>query len=206
VVTYEHFMDAFVDLGRHLADVAGLYPRLDAGTIPVAGDLLTADDRSGQMLISRAGTAASLLEQVAAGGGNLLVVGRPGSGKTTLLKQLVTFAASAGARRYRFFFDLSVKGRGERFAGFVTRMLGRYMAVDAEYVFPVFCYFARAGSVLCALDGFDEAVPEQTQAGFVELFTELAEVLSAESAVVMTSRVSFLEDSPQVRRLMDGTS
>src|ERR1017187_10111305 len=45
-----------------------------------------------------------------------------------------------------------------------------------------------------------------TQAGFLELFTELSEVLSAESAVVMTSRVSFLEDSPQVRRLMDGTS
>ena len=31
-------------------------------------------------------------------------------------------------------------------------------------------------------------------------------MLSAESAVVMTSRVSFLEDSPQVRRLLDGTS
>ena len=31
-------------------------------------------------------------------------------------------------------------------------------------------------------------------------------MLSAESAVVMTSRVSFLETSPQVRRLMDGTS
>ena len=30
-------------------------------------------------------------------------------------------------------------------------------------------------------------------------------MLSAESAVVMTSRVSFLEDSPQVRRLLDGT-
>jgi hypothetical protein len=72
-------------------------------------------------------------------------------------------------------------------------------------VFPMFCYFARAGSVMCALDGFDEAVPELTQAGFLELFTELAQVLSAESAVVMTSRVSFLEDSPQVRRLMDGT-
>lgn len=38
------------------------------------------------------------------------------------------------------------------------------------------------------------------------LFAELTEVVSAESAVVMTSRVSFLEDSPQVRRLMDGTS
>ena len=73
-------------------------------------------------------------------------------------------------------------------------------------MFPVFCYFTRAGSVLCALDGFDEAVPEMTQAGLLALFTEVAQVLSAESAVVMTSRVSFLEDSPQVRRLLDGTS
>ena len=206
VVTYDHFMDAFVDLGRHLGDVADLYPRLDAATVPVAGDLLTSDERSGQMEITEAGTASTLLEQVAADGGNLLIVGRPGSGKTTLLKQLVTSAAGAGARRYRFFFDLSLKGRGEGFGDFVTRMLAPYMAVEAAYVFPVFCYFARAGSVMCALDGFDEAVPELTQAGFLELFTELSEVLSAESAVVMTSRVSFLEDSPQVRRLMDGTS
>jgi hypothetical protein len=206
VVTYDHFMDAFVDLDRHLADVAGLYPRLDAVTVPVTGDLLTADARSGEMVITEAGAAAALLEQVAASGGNLLIVGRPGSGKTTLLKQLVTSAAGADARRYRFFFDLSLKGRGEPFSGFVARMLAGYMAVEVEYVFPVFCYFARAGSVLCALDGFDEAVPELTQAGFLELFTELTEVLSAESAVAMTSRVSFLEDSPQVRRLMDGTN
>jgi formylglycine-generating enzyme required for sulfatase activity len=206
VVTYDHFMDAFVDLERHLADVAGLYPRLDAATAPVAGDLLTADERSGQMRITEAGAASALLEEVAASGGNLLIVGRPGSGKTTLLKQLVTSAAGADARRYRFFFDLSLKDRGESFADFVTRTLAPYMAVEAAYVFPAFCYFARAGSVMCAVDGFDEAVPELTQASFLELFAELAEVLSAESAVVMTSRVSFLEDSPQVRRLMDGTS
>lgn len=206
VLSYDHFMDAFVDLGQHLADVAGLYPRLDAATVPVAGDLLTADERSGQMRITEAGAASVLLEQVAASGGNLLIVGRPGSGKTTLLKQLVASAAGAGSRRYRFFFDLSLKGRREAFADFVTRTLAPYMAVEAAYVFPVFCYFARAGSVMCALDGFDEAVPELTQAGFLGLFAELTEVVSAESAVVMTSRVSFLEDSPQVRRLMDGTS
>ena len=45
-----------------------------------------------------------------------------------------------------------------------------------------------------------------SQAGFLELFTEITDVLSAESAVIMTSRVSFLEDSPQVRRLLDGTN
>ena len=41
-------------------------------------------------------------------------------------------------------------------------MLAPYMSVESAYVFPAFCYFARAGSVLCALDGFDEAVPELT--------------------------------------------
>ena len=204
VVTYDNFMGTFVDLDRHLADVAGLYPRLDAASVPVTGDLLTAGERSGQMRITAAGPAADLLDQVAASGGNLLIVGRPGTGKTTLLKHLVTSIASAGARRYRFYFDLSLKTGP--FADFVTQTLAPYMAVETAYVYPMFCYFARTGSVLCALDGFDEAVPELTQAGFLELFTELAEVLSAESAVVMTSRVSFLEDSPQVRRLLDGTS
>jgi hypothetical protein len=205
VVSYDHFMDTIVDLDRHIEDVTALYPRLDDGTDPVAGDLLTTDERSGELRITENGAAAGLLEQVAAGGGNLLIVGRPGSGKTTLLKRLVAGAPKAGTRLYRFFFDLSLKN-GEPFADFVTRTLGPYMTdVETAYVYPAFCYFARTGSVLCALDGVDEAVREVTQAGFLELFAELAEVLSAESAVVMTSRTSFLEDSPQVRRLMDGT-
>jgi Sulfatase-modifying factor enzyme 1/NACHT domain len=206
VVSYDNFMGTLVDVDRHVAAAAGAYPGLAAATLPVSGDLLAADERSGELTVREAGTAAVLLDSVAARGGNLLIVGRPGTGKTTLLKYLVAGAAQASTRRYRFFFDLSVKDRGETFAEFVTRTLAPYMSVETAYVFPAFCYFARAGSVLCALDGFDEAVPEITQAGFLELFTELADVLSAESAVVMTSRVSFLEDSPQVRRLLDGTS
>ncbi len=206
VVGYEEFMGTFVDVDRHLDDVTGLYPRLDAAVLPVMGDLLTTDEHSVEMTVTSDGVAVVLLGRVAAAGGNLLIVGRPGSGKTTLLKQLVAAVPAAGTRRYRFFFDLSLKGRDERFADFVTRMLAPYMSVESAYVFPAFCYFARAGSVLCALDGFDEAVPELTQAGFLALFSEVAEVLSAESAVVMTSRVSFLEDSPPVRRLLDGTS
>ncbi len=218
VVTYDHFMDAFVDVDRHLADVLGLYPSpaglspepvgtsSDAVDVPVSGDVLTTDERSGQMRISKAGTASQLLEELAASGGNLLIVGRPGSGKTTLLKRLVAAAPGAAARRYRFFFDMSLKRRDEPFAEFIARTLAPFMAVESSYVFPVFHYFARAGSVLCALDGIDEAVTEMTQAGFLELFGDLAQVLSAESAVVTTSRVSFLEDSPEVRRLLDGTS
>ena len=205
VVTYDHFMDAFVDLDRHLTDVATLYPRLDAVAEPILGDLLTADERSGEMALSAGGSALDLLGQVAARGGNLLIVGPPGSGKTTLLKQFVVAPPDPGTRRYRFWFDLSLKQSGESFADFVTRTLTPYMQVETTYVFPAFCYFARAGSVLCALDGFDEAVPETTQAGFLAFFSEIAEVLSAESAVAITSRMSFLEDSPPVRRLLDGT-
>jgi hypothetical protein len=205
VVTYDRFMDTFVDVGRHLADVAARYPRLDAATAPVLGDLLTVDERSGDMEVCSAGPARELLSNIATAGGNMLIVGPPGSGKTTLLKQLAATPAAPGARRYRFFFDLTLKHRDEPFADFVTRTLAPYMPIEATYVFPVFCYFTRTGSMLCALDGFDEAVPEMTPAGTLALFAEVADVLSAESAVVVTSRVSFLEDSPQVRRLLDGT-
>ncbi|MET8049527.1 SUMF1/EgtB/PvdO family nonheme iron enzyme [Streptosporangium sp. NPDC005286] len=207
VLTYDRFMDAFVDLDRHLADVVGTYPQLlDAGRLTVSGDLLTTDERTGEQRVSQVGAADQLLDEVAASGGNLLIVGRSGSGKTTLLKQLVARSATASLRRYRFYFDMSLKRPGEEFRAFVTRVLTPYMAVESTYVFEVFHYFARSGSVLCALDGIDEAVPSATQAGFLELFTEIAQVLSAESAVVTTSRVSFLEDSPQVRRLLDGTA
>ncbi|MFI0423209.1 SUMF1/EgtB/PvdO family nonheme iron enzyme [Spongiactinospora sp. 9N601] len=207
VVTYERFMDAFVDLDRHLADVAGAYPTpSDAEQITVSGDLLTTDDQTGEQKIIRVGAADRLLDEVATAGGNLLIVGRSGTGKTTLLKQLVARSAAATGRRYRFYFDMSLKRRDEDFRDFVTRTLAPYMSVENTHVFDVFHYFARSGSVLCALDGIDEAVPSMTQAGFLELFTELAQVLSAESAVVTTSRVSFLEDTPQVRRLLDGTA
>jgi formylglycine-generating enzyme required for sulfatase activity len=56
------------------------------------------------------------------------------------------------------------------------------------------------------MDGFDEAVPEMTLPGLLSLFAEVAQVLSAESAAVLATRVSFLEDSPPARRLLDGTS
>lgn len=109
--------------------------------------------------IAATGVADGLLSQVAADGGNLLVLGRPGSGKTTLPKGLVIATPDREGRRYRSYVDLSLKGRQEPFADFVIRMLAPYMPVEAAYVFPAFCYFARASSVLCALDGIDEAVP-----------------------------------------------
>src|ERR1039457_6723946 len=71
VVTYDRFMDAFVDLDRHLADVAALYPQLDEAVVPVLGDLLAVDERSGEMEVSSAGAARELLGQPAADGGTL---------------------------------------------------------------------------------------------------------------------------------------
>lgn len=207
VISYDRFMDAFVDLDRHLADVTSAYPTLSGlEHLAISGDLLTTDERTGEQQISKVGAADQLLDEVAAAGGNLLIVGRSGSGKTTLLKQLVARSASASRRRYRFYLDMSLKRRDEDFREFLTRTLMPYMTVESAYVFKVFHYFARSGSVLCALDGIDEAVPSMTQAGFLELFAELAQVLSAESTVITASRVSFLEDSPQVRRLLDGTA
>lgn len=205
IVTCSRFMDVFADLDRHLADVAAMYPVLGTTLIPVEGDLLSIDERTGDMTVAAEGNALDLLGRLAADGGNLLVIGPPGSGKTTLLKQLTAAPPDTGARRYRFFFDLSLKGRQESFADFVTRTLSPYMHMESAYVFPAFCYFTRAGSVLVALDSFDEAVPDVTPAGLLSLFTDVAQILSAESAVVMTSRVSFLQDSPQTRRLLDGT-
>jgi len=155
-------MDTCIDLDRYIADLAGMYPALPDATVSLEGDLLSTDDRTGEMTISSAGNARDLLSRLAADGGNLLVIGPAGSGKTTLLKQLVVTPPATGARWYLFFFDLSLKARLEPFADFVTRTLAPYMRIESAYVFPAFCYFARAGSVLCALDGFDEAGPETT--------------------------------------------
>ncbi|MER6620443.1 SUMF1/EgtB/PvdO family nonheme iron enzyme [Streptomyces sp. NPDC000931] len=207
ILSYERFMDAFIDLDEHLNGVIGSYPNLSVvGGVEIAGDLLTTDESTGHQHISSVGAADSTLEEVAASGGNLLLVGRSGSGKSTLLKQLVSRARTAEERRYRFYFDMSLKAQDESFADFIIRMLAPCMAVEDSYVFDVFHYFARSGSVLCALDGIDEAVRSTTQEGFLALFTEIAQILSAESSVIMSSRVSFLEDSPQVRRLLDGTT
>ena len=54
VVAYGRFMDVFADCGRHIADVAGLYPPLDAPAVPIKGDLLAADAQSGEMEVSSA--------------------------------------------------------------------------------------------------------------------------------------------------------
>ena len=80
VVTYERFMEAFVDSARHLADMAAVYPPLDTPAMSIGGDLLAVNGQSGELEVSSAGDARQLLQCVAADGGNLLVVGGPGSG------------------------------------------------------------------------------------------------------------------------------
>jgi formylglycine-generating enzyme required for sulfatase activity len=207
VVTYDRFMDTIVDLDAHLDSVTRAATVGGGGEgIPLSAELLTADERSADATISHVGDAHDLLTEIADDGGNVLVVGRSGSGKTVLLQRMVTAGRRSESRRYRFYFDLSLKRTGESFPEFVTRTLAPCMSVDTTQVFAVFHYFARSGSVICALDGIDEAAAENTLAGYLEVFSEMAQVLSASSTVVMSSRVSFLEDSPQVRRLLDGTA
>lgn len=166
----------------------------------VTATVLSTDARTGESLIQTAEDAATLLGRLARGQANILITGRPGSGKSTLLR---TLAADAGARRFRFYFDLGLKPRGETFPEYAARLLSPCMTADRSRAYDLFLYLIRSGSALCVLDAVDEGVDEASPAGFLRLFADLAPVLSAESTVVMSSRVSFLADSPQIRQLLD---
>lgn len=198
LVRYDSFIDRHVDLDAHLADVTSAdcaEPRT-----AVTATVLSTDARTGESLIQTAEDAATLLGRLARGQANILITGRPGSGKSTLLR---TLAADAGARRFRFYFDLGLKPRGETFPEYAARLLSPCMTADRSRAYDLFLYLIRSGSALCVLDAVDEGVDEASPAGFLRLFADLAPVLSAESTVVMSSRVSFLADSPQIRQLLD---
>ncbi|WP_396230011.1 NACHT domain-containing protein, partial [Frankia sp. CpI1-P] len=158
------------------------------------------------MTVTATYDAGEILRRLAGTSANILVIGGPGSGKTTLLKRLAADGSIPARHRYRFYLDMSTKESGEDFGDFVTRILHPYMTVPRNRVFDVFLYLIRAGSVLCVLDAIDEAVPNTSLEAFLGVFSDVAQALSAESTVVMSSRYSFLADSPEVRRLLNSSS
>ncbi|MFF7189836.1 SUMF1/EgtB/PvdO family nonheme iron enzyme [Streptomyces sp. NPDC008222] len=200
IVRYDGFVDAIVNLDNHLAPLASAISPAEPQAA-VAAATLTTDPRTGESQVAQSGDAAELLARLARGSANVLVTGRPGSGKSTLLRAL---AADPEIRRFRFYFDLGLKPKDEPFSEYAGRLLAPAMTPsDRSRAYDLFLYLIRSGAALCVLDAVDEGVEESSPAGFLRLFTDLAAVLSAESAVVMSSRVSFLADSPQVRQLLD---
>jgi formylglycine-generating enzyme required for sulfatase activity/HEPN domain-containing protein len=203
IVRYDGFVDTLVNLEAHLQALTGRTapdtPPAALATVPAA--VLSIDPRTGESATTESGDAGALLAGLARGSANVLVTGRPGSGKSTLLRALAT---DPQARRFRFYFDLGLKPKDEPFPEYAARLLAPSMAsADRARAYDLFLYLIRSGTALCVLDAIDEGVDEPSPAGFLRLFADLAAVLSAESAVVMSSRVSFLADSPQVRQLLD---
>ena len=199
IVRYDGFVDTIVNLGMHLADLHSVDNSAEPRAA-VAAAALTTDPRTGESKVEQSGDAAELLTRLARGSANVLVTGRPGSGKSTLLRSL---AFNPDIRRFRFYFDLGLKPKDEPFSEYAARLLAPAMASERSRAYDLFLYLIRSGTALCVLDAVDEGVDEASPAGFLRIFTDLAAVLSAESAVVMSSRVSFLADSPQVRQLLD---
>ncbi|MEV6586640.1 SUMF1/EgtB/PvdO family nonheme iron enzyme [Streptomyces acidicola] len=200
IVGYEGFVDTIVNLDNHLAPLTSTASPAEPRAAVTAATLTT-DPRTGEAQVAQAGDAAQLLAHLTRGSANVLVTGRPGSGKSTLLRAL---AADPEIRRFRFYFDLGLKPKDEPFSEYAARLLAPVMtSADRSRAYDLFLYLIRSGTALCVLDAVDEGVEESSPAGFLRLFTDLAAVLSAESAVVMSSRVSFLADSPQVRQLLD---
>ena len=200
-VRYDAFLSELIDLDTHLVAECAAPP--PAEPLPLTGTVLTTDPRTGEFRLDDAEDVTPLLTRLTGQSANVLVTGRSGSGKSTLLRALVSADTAPGNHRFRFYFDLSLKPRDEAFADYVERRLAPCVKADGAHVFALFLYLIRSGSALCVLDAVDEGVDETSPGGFLRLFADLAPVLSAESSVVMSSRVSFLADSPQVRQLLD---
>ena len=208
VLPYSEFVNnAIIQLSRLQAAPLTLYPvPTDADNrLPLVGRILRTDSVSGQVAISDTADALGLIESLLQQSANVLLVGRPGSGKTTLLKEVIDRNSSVGDRLYCY-IDLGLKRRNESLATYISRLLNPYTYVEPGKTYELFQYLVRGGVVVCALDAIDEAVAHNTLTGYLELFAEVSELLSAKSLVVMTTRVSFFEDSPHVRQLLDRSS
>ncbi|MER5477955.1 SUMF1/EgtB/PvdO family nonheme iron enzyme [Streptomyces sp. NPDC002734] len=199
IVPYGGFVDTIVQIDAHLAPLAAILAPAESRS-PVSAAMLRTHPLTGESGVERTGDAAELLVRLAQGSANVLVTGRPGSGKSTLLRSLVL---DPGLRRFRFYFDLGLKPKDEPFSEYAARLLAPAMGSERSRAYDLFLFLIRSGMALCVLDAVDEGVEEASPAGFLRLFSDLAAVLSAESAVVMSSRVAFLADSPQVRQLLD---
>ncbi|WAX78277.1 SUMF1/EgtB/PvdO family nonheme iron enzyme [Streptomyces sp. KMM 9044] len=199
IVPYDGFVDTIVSLETHLSGLTSVSGSCEPRAA-VAAATLTTDPRTGEQKVEQSSDAAELLTRLACGSANVLVTGRPGSGKSTLLRSL---ALNPELRRFRFYFDLGLKPKDEPFSEYAARLLAPAMGPERSRAWDLFLYLIRSGTALCVLDAIDEGIEEPSPDGFLKLFTDLAAVLSAESAVVMSSRVSFLADSPQVRQLLD---
>lgn len=119
IVRYDGFVDTLVSLEAHLADLTSA-DSLGKPRAPVAAAALTTDPRTGESKVEQSGDAAELVARLARGSANVLVTGRPGSGKSTLLRCL---AADPEIRRFRFYFDLSLKPKDEPFSEYAARLL-----------------------------------------------------------------------------------
>lgn len=194
VVRYDGFVETLIDLDEHLG---GPEP---VEWTSVSAAVLSTDPQTGESQLAETEDAAGLLSRLVQQQANVLVTGRPGSGKSTLLRSIAT---DVSARRFRFYFDLGLKPKDEPFSEYAARLLAPCMSADRSRAYELLLYLIRSGTALCVLDAVDEAVDEASPAGFLRLFADLAPVLSAESAVIMSSRVSFLADSPQIRQLLD---
>ncbi|WP_431774807.1 SUMF1/EgtB/PvdO family nonheme iron enzyme [Streptomyces cucumeris] len=200
-VRYDSFLSELVDLDAHLASECAASPPQDPE--PVTAAVLAIDPYSQEIQVDDTGDAGQLLTHMSRKSANVLVTGAPGSGKSTLLRALAVSDHAMDGHRFRFYFDLSLKPKSVTFAEFVESRLAGCMRTERAHVFDLFLYLIRSGSALCVLDAVDEGVEEASPDGFLRLFADLAPVVSAESSVVMSSRVSFLADSPQVRQLLD---
>lgn len=204
IVGYQQFLDTVVDskeLSRLAAEQAALrHHGSEIDRLPLIGDVLTIDRRTLEYAIRRVPDVESLVRRQEADGGNLLIVGPGGMGKSDMLLRLAMEPALGG--RYRFYLDLGDRRDGESFPELVVRQLGAAFAIPRLQVWDCFLYLVRSGRCVCLLDAIDEGVPGGGIDAVVDLFGQLSVLLSRSSATVLTSRQSFLLDSPYVRQLL----
>lgn len=205
VMRYDDFLEQFLDYRtyRRAATASGA-AYLGRRELPAGGQLLRLDAATHEYSCEAVDSAQVLLEDLfLSEGGNVLLVGKPGAGKSEQLRRLFLTALHGDRRRIVFRFDLGEKPRDQSLEGYLATTLAEHFTVPSHAVFPLYAFLSRSGRVRNIFDGIDEACPTGTFSEFMEVFSAIAELLSIESQVIMSSRVAFLEDSPYVRELLD---